>query len=101
MVNDVIPVGGQFSGRISMTITEPKNTTRVIRDTFFDMTLYLEAIFLLHSVNDVLVEDIITCMEEGYTKAMKNLKKMNGTKTKTRRKSAVDRFIKKLEQEKI
>ncbi len=84
-----------------MTYMESQNTSRLIRETFFDMALYLEALFLLHGVNDILVEDIIHCMEEGYEKAMSNLKNLNGGKPKIRRKSAVDRLLKKLEQEKI
>ena len=56
---------------------EPTNTTRIVRDTFIDMALYLECLFLLHGVNDILVEDIIHCMEEGYAKTMKNLKKID------------------------
>jgi len=84
-----------------MANPEPKNTTRIVRDTFIDMALYLECLFLLHGVNDILVEDIIHCMEEGYVKAMKNLKRIDIPKPKIKRKSAVDRFIKKLEQEGI
>jgi hypothetical protein len=83
-----------------MTHIESKNNSQVIRDTFFNMALYLDAIFLLHGVNDILVDDIISCMEEGYATAMKTLKKMDGQKQNLKRKSAVDRFIKKLEQEK-
>jgi len=78
---------------------EPKNTTRIIRDTFIDMALYLECLFLLHGVNDIIVEDIIQCMEESYTKVLKNLRKIDIPKPKIKRKSAVDRFLKKLEQE--
>lgn len=80
---------------------EPTNTTRIVRDTFIDMALYLECLFLLHGVNDILVEDIIHCMEEGYVKTMKNLKKSDIPKPKIKRKTAVDRFLKKLEQEGI
>ena len=74
---------------------EPTNTTRIVRDAFIDMALYLECLFLLHGVNDILVEDIIHCLEEGYTKTMKNLKKVNSPKPKIKRKTAVDRFLKK------
>jgi len=84
-----------------MTQTEPKHSTQVIRDTFYDMALYLECLFFLHGVNDILVEDIIHCMEEGYAEAMKKLKKTGDQKLRIKRKTAVDRFIKKLEQEKI
>ena len=58
-----------------MTNPEPTNTTRIVRDTFVDMALYLECLFLLHGVNDILVEDIIHCVEDGYAKTMKNLRK--------------------------
>ena len=79
----------------------PTSTTRIVRDTFIDMALYLECLFLLHGVNDILVEDIVHCMEEGYAKAMKNLKKINSPRLKPKRTTAVDRFLKKLEQERI
>ena len=84
-----------------MTSPAPTNTTRIVRDTFIDMALYLECLFLLHGVNDILVEDIVHCMEEGYAKAMKNLKKINSPRLKPKRTTAVDRFLKKLEQERI
>lgn len=58
---------------------EPTNTTRVVRDTFIDMVLYLECPFLLHSVNDSLVEDIIQCMAVGGIKRpQKEIKKFSG-----------------------
>ena len=79
----------------------PTSTTRIVRDTFIDMALYLECLFLLHGVNDILVEDIVHCMEEGYAKAIKNLKRINKAQPKTKRTTAVDRFLKKLEQERI
>ena len=79
----------------------PTSTTRIVRDTFIDMALYLECLFMLHGVNDILVEDIVHCMEEGYAKAMKNLKKINSPRLKPKRTTAVDRFLKKLEQERI
>jgi len=84
-----------------MTNPEPTNTTRIVRDTFIDMALYLECLFLLHGVNDILVEDIVHCMEEGYAKAIKNLKRINKAQPKTKRTTAVDRFLKKLEEERI
>ena len=77
------------------------NTTRIVRDAFIDMALYLECLFLLHSVNDILIEDIVHCMEEGYAKAMKNLRKQEVAPPKSKRRSAVDRFLKKLEQDGI
>ena len=84
-----------------MNNLEPKNTTGIVRDTFIDMALYLEALFFLHGVNDILVEDIIHCMEEGYAKAIKNLKRINKPQPKPKRRTAVDRFLKKLEEERI
>ena len=77
------------------------NTTRIVRDAFIDMALYLECLFLLHGVNDILVEDIVHCMEEGYAKAIKNLKRINKQQPKPKRRTAVDRFLKKLEEERI
>lgn len=84
-----------------MDSPKPTNTTRIIRDAFIDMALYLECLFLLHGVNDILVEDIIHCVEEGYTKTMKNIRKMDVPKPKIKKKTAVDRFLKKLEEERI
>ena len=93
-----------------MTNPEPTNTTRIVRDTFIDMALYLECLFLLHGVNDILVEDIVHCMEEGYAKAIKNLKRINKPRSKakhevappkSKRRTAVDRFLKKLEEDGI
>ena len=86
--------------RIMHSLT-PTSTTRIVRDTFIDMALYLECLFLLHGVNDILVEDIVHCMEEGYAKAIKNLKRINKPQPKTKRTTAVDRFLKKLEEERI
>jgi len=40
-------------------------------------------------------------MEEGYAKAIKNLKRINKQQPETKRTTAVDRFLKKLEQEGI
>lgn len=79
----------------------PTSTTRIVRDTFIDMALYLECLFLLHGVNDILVEDIIHCVEEGYAKAIKNLKRINKPQPQPKRRTAVDRFLKKLEEERI
>jgi hypothetical protein len=84
-----------------MTNPEATNTTRIVRDTFIDMALYLECLFLLHGVNDILVEDIVHCMEEGYAKAIKNLKRINKQQPQPKRRTAVDRFLKKLEEERI
>ena len=77
------------------------NTTRIVRDAFFDMALYLECLFLLHGVNDILVEDIVHCIEEGYANTMKNLRKHEVAPPKSKRRTAVDRFLKKLEEDGI
>jgi len=84
-----------------MTNPEPTNTTRIVRDAFIDMALYLECLFLLHGVNDILVEDIVHCMEEGYANTMKNLRKHEVAPPKSKRRTAVDRFLKKLEEDGI
>lgn len=79
----------------------PKNTNQIIRDTFIDMALYLEALFFLYGVSDIMAEDIIHCLEDGYGKAKKKLKKTDVPKPVIKRKTAVDRFLKRLEQEGI
>ena len=87
-----------------MTNPKPKNTTHVIRETFYDMTLYLQALFLLYGISEILADDIIHCLEDGYGKAMKTLKRCNpeGEKPKKPRANmAVERFLKRLEQEGI
>ena len=83
-----------------MQKVETTNTTRIVRDTFIDMALYLECLFMLHGADDILVEDIIQCMEDGYAKAMKNLKKTGKVKPKAKRETAVDRFLRKLDNDK-
>jgi len=77
------------------------NTTSIVRDAFIDMALYLECLFLLHGVNDILVEDIVHCIEEGYANTMKNLRKHEVVPPKSKRRTAVDRFLKKLEEDGI
>jgi len=72
-----------------------------MRDTFIDMALYLEALFILYGINDILAEDIIHCLEDGYGKAMKKLKRSDVPKPMIKRKTAVDRFLKRLDQEGI
>jgi len=49
-------------------------TTEVIRDTFFELTLCLEAIFLIHKADEDLVEAIMRNMEEIYNNATKTMK---------------------------
>ena len=82
---------------------KPQNMNHVIRDTFYDMTLYLQAIFLLYGIKDFLADDIISCLEDGYGRALQGLNKLEGKdeKVKIKRKAAVDRFLRKLEQEGI
>ncbi|MDI6727161.1 MAG: hypothetical protein QMD32_09335 [Smithellaceae bacterium] len=78
---------------------QPANTAKVITETFYDMALYLEALFSLYGVNQFLAEEIIQCIDKGYVKSMKVLKARDLPRTAITRKSAVDRFIRKLEQE--
>ena len=86
-----------------MTNPKPKNTTHIIRGTFYDMTLYMQALFLLYGISEILADDIIQCLEDGYGKAIKTLKKRDaaGEKQKPKANMAVERFLKKLEQEGI
>jgi hypothetical protein len=78
---------------------QPIKNAHVIQETFYDMALYLEALFALYGVNGILAEDIIHCIDKGYVKAMKNLKRDDTPKPPIKRKNAVDRFLRKLEQE--
>jgi len=78
---------------------QPANTARVIQETFYDMALYMEALFALYGINGILADDIIHCIDKGYVRAMKNLKGDDLPKPPIRRKGAVDRFLRKLEQE--
>jgi hypothetical protein len=78
---------------------QPSNTAQVITETFYDMALYLETLFSLYGVNEYLAEDIIQCIDKGYAKSMKGLKARALPSPAITRKSAVDRFIRKLEQE--
>jgi hypothetical protein len=48
---------------------ERDNTTQIIRDTFFELSLCLEAIFLIHKADEDLVEAIMRNMEEIYNNA--------------------------------
>lgn len=82
---------------------KPQNTNRIIRETFYDMTLYLQTIFILYGIQDFLADDIISCLEDGYGKALQGLNKLEGKngKVKIKSKAAVDRFLRKLEQEGI
>ena len=75
------------------------NTAQVIQETFYDMALYMEALFALYGINGILADDIIHCIDKGYVRAMKNLKGDDLPKPPIRRKGAVDRFLRKLEQE--
>ena len=99
---NILPIEDNF-GEDVMSNPKPQSTTHIIRETFYDMALYLQAIFLLYDASDILAEDIIHCLEDGYGKAIKGLKKCNGAgvKPQSGRSVAVERFLKKLEQEKI
>lgn len=83
-----------------MNPVEPKNTNRIIRDAFFDLTLSLEAVFLLHGVQGILAEDIIGCMEEEYDKTVKKLSAVKKRK-EVSWKPVADKFISRLEKETI
>ena len=83
-----------------MNQVEPKNTNRIIRDVFFDLTLSLEAVFLLHGVQGILAEDIIGCMEEEYDKTLKKLSTVKKRK-EVSWKPVADKFISRLEKETI
>ncbi|MBU4582062.1 MAG: hypothetical protein KKH02_06590 [Proteobacteria bacterium] len=78
---------------------QPANNAQVIQETFYDMALYMEALFALYGINGILADDIIHCIDKGYIKAMKNLKGSDPAKPPIRRKGTVDRFLRKLEQE--
>jgi len=49
------------------------NTTQIIRDTFFELSLCLEAIFLIHKADGELVEAIMRNMEEIYENATRTM----------------------------
>lgn len=83
-----------------MNRVEPQNTSRIIRDAFFDLTLSMEAVFLLHGVKGILAEDIIGCMEEEYDKALKKLSTVRKRKDISW-KPVADKFISRLEKETI
>lgn len=46
---------------------QPENTAQVITETFYDMALYLEALFALYGVNECLAEDIIQCIDRAMS----------------------------------
>jgi hypothetical protein len=83
-----------------MNQVAPQNTSRIIRDAFFDLTLSLEAVFLLHGVKGILAEDIIGCMEEEYDKTLRKLSAVKKQK-KASWKPVADKFISRLEKETI
>ncbi|MFH1079137.1 MAG: hypothetical protein V1766_02565 [Pseudomonadota bacterium] len=87
-------------GSADMNRQPPQDTGQVIRDAFYDMALSLECLFLLYGTSDLFAEDVMRCLEEGYTDTMKHLKKANGPKRKLRRQTAVTRFLSRLEHEK-
>jgi hypothetical protein len=67
-------------------------TTEVIRDTFFELTLCLEAIFLIHRADEDLVEAIMRNMEEIYQNATKDMTQGKSRKTYP----AIERFLSRL-----
>jgi hypothetical protein len=83
-----------------MNQQQPQDTGQAIRDAFYDMALSLECLFLLYGASDLFAEDVMRCLEEGYTDTMKHLKKVNGPKGKLRRQTAVTQFLSRLEREK-
>ena len=101
-VPNILPIEGH-SKEDAMANLKPKNTPHIIRETFYDMTLYLQALFLLYGISEILADDIIHCLEDGYGKAIKRLKKCDAGSEKPQAKAnvAVQRFLKKLEQEGI
>ena len=81
---------------------QPVNNAHVIQETFYDMALYMEALFALYGINGILADDIINCIDKGYVRTMKNLKGNDPPKPPIppiKRKSAVDRFLRKMEPE--
>ena len=53
---------------------QPANTAQISHETYYDMALYMEALFALYGIDGILADDIIHCIDKGYVKAMKNLK---------------------------
>ena len=68
-----------------MESSKPQNMNHVIRKTFYDMTLYLQTIFMLYGIKDFLADDIISCLEDGYGKALQGLNKLEGKPGKSSR----------------
>jgi len=50
------------------------DTTRIVKETFFDLTLSLQAIFIIHNVNSDIAQDIINNLEEIYINTMTHLR---------------------------
>jgi len=67
-------------------------TTEVIRESFLDLTLSLEAIFFLYKADDDLVDAIMKNVEEIYDRATRHMNKESRGKGYP----AVQRFISKL-----
>jgi|GEM_PF-4098014 len=70
-----------------------EKTIAIVSEAFLELTLSLEAIFLIHGADEDLVEAIIRNMEEVYRDALRNLKSRQGRK-KTY--PAVERFLGRL-----
>jgi hypothetical protein len=71
---------------------KPDQSTDIIRDTFFELTLCLEAIFLIHKADEDLVEAIVGNMEEIYQNATRNISR----KKKQRTYPAIEKFLTRL-----
>ncbi len=56
-------------------------TTEIIRDTFFELSLCLEAIFLIHKADEDLVEAIMRNMEEIYNNATRTMEQGDNHKS--------------------
>jgi len=70
-----------------------EKTIAIVSETFLELTLSLEAIFLIHGADEDLVEAIIRNMEEVYRDALRNLKNRGGRKKAY---PAVERFLGRL-----
>ena len=69
--------------------TSQKGAMELIRETFFDLTLCLEAIFLIHKADEELVEAIMRNIEQIYQNATNDITR-GGCQ---RAYPAIDRFL--------
>lgn len=49
----------------------------ILRETFFELALCLEVIFLIHGAGEDLVEEVMRVMEELYKNAVRALKELD------------------------